>query len=355
MSAYSYILKRLSSQELGSQTIRGGKTSRGRYMLMSKDQHLLSEFPPLSETQANDSAVIALHPLHFPKDARVVCNWVYHNSKREKGQRNGRDEFRIYFPHELDEKEMFGGDLVILRRISTEAGKFEFYFLWLKPEDPAFAAAFGGLESHSLGSRNYGIYSGRLDFFEDAVAGLSQRSSAETVKSSDQKNDDDIDDEEPQVIVSPSVLNRMVKQPSMRGFENLFKDQASFRQFVLTSYQSKCAVTNECLAYGEFSNVEAAHIKPRAHGGPYLPTNGIALRRDIHWAFDKGFFTIGDELEIIVHPEILPLHNYLCRYHCKPLARVTYGPFSPDMYFVHYHRDHIFGLFMTQGVITPLV
>lgn len=353
MAAFTYIIKRLGSQELGSQSVRGGKANRGRYMLMSKDQHVLSEFPLLSETQANDSDVIALHPLYFTSDVRVVCNWVYHNSKREKGQRNGRDEFRIYFPHELDDKEMFGGDLVIFRRISSGDCGYEYYFQWLTPEVPAYSSALQCLESHNLGNKNYAAYSGRLDFFEDAVDDLHQHTKIEAAKSSFEDCDEEAVSE-PQVIINPNVLDRMIVQPSMRGFENLFRDQSSFRQFVLTSYRSTCAITGQCLTYRELSNVEAAHIQPRAHRGPYLPTNGIAMRRDIHWAFDKGFFTIGDELEIIVHPEILPLNNYLCRYHGKPLARVTYGPFSPDMYFVHYHRTHIFGLFRTQGVITVI-
>lgn len=128
MHGYTYIIKRLGSQELGSQKERGGKTHRGRYMLMSKEPQVLSEFPPLSETQANDSDVISLRPLKFSSNTRVVCNWVYHNSKREKAQANGRDEYRVYFPQELDDKQMFEGDLVIFRRSSSAAGWFEYYF-----------------------------------------------------------------------------------------------------------------------------------------------------------------------------------------------------------------------------------
>ena len=355
MHGYTYIIKRLGSQELGSQKERGGKIHRGRYIRMSKEPEVLSEFPPLSETQANDSDVISLRPLKFSSNTRVVCNWVYHNSKREKAQANGRDEYRVYFPQELDDKQMFEGDLVIFRRSSSAAGWFEYYFLWLTPDDPAFADALQCLQVNSLGGKNYAAYDGRLDFFEAAVERIGRHQpQLDSPSLVDLDEHADECETEAQVIIAPNVLERMIAQPNMRGFENLFRDQASFRQFVLTSYGGTCAVTNECLTYRELSNVEAAHIQPRAHRGPYLPTNGVALRRDIHWAFDKGFFTIGDELEIIVHPEILSLNNYLCRFHGKPLARVTYGPFSPDLYFVRYHREHIYGLFRTQCVITPL-
>lgn len=45
-------------------------------------------------------------------------------------------------------------------------------------------------------------------------------------------------------------------------------------------------------------NLEAAHIWPRSHKGLYLPSNGIALCRDMHWAFDKGMFTVDDNLTV---------------------------------------------------------
>ena len=51
-------------------------------------------------------------------------------------------------------------------------------------------------------------------------------------------------------------------------------------------------------------NLEVAHIWPRSHQGLYLPSNGIALCRDMHCAFDKGMFTIDDNLKVIVHPDV---------------------------------------------------
>ena len=64
-------------------------------------------------------------------------------------------------------------------------------------------------------------------------------------------------------------------------------------------------------------NLEAAHIWPRSHKGLYLPSNGIALCRDMHWAFDKGMFTIGDDFKVIVHPDVES--DYLQQYNNKSL------------------------------------
>lgn len=62
--------------------------------------------------------------------------------------------------------------------------------------------------------------------------------------------------------------------------------------------------TGNVIQYKSFMNLEAAHIWPRSHKGLYLPSNGIALCRDMHWAFDKGMFTIGDDFKVIVHPDV---------------------------------------------------
>jgi predicted restriction endonuclease len=101
------------------------------------------------------------------------------------------------------------------------------------------------------------------------------------------------------------------------------------------------------IRYENYFNLEAAHIKPRSHGGLYIPSNGIALCRDIHWAFDKGFITLNDSLEVIVHEKVSS--EWLRLYENKQIY-VPKDPFfrpSPDN--LRYHRDNVFGLFLTSG------
>lgn len=94
-------------------------------------------------------------------------------------------------------------------------------------------------------------------------------------------------------------------------------NSVSFRDFVMTGYKQKCAITGNVIQYKSFMNLEAAHIWPRSHKGLYLPSNGIALCRDMHWAFDKGMFTIGDDFKVIVHPDVES--DYLQQYNNKSL------------------------------------
>ena len=78
-----------------------------------------------------------------------------------------------------------------------------------------------------------------------------------------------------------------------------------------------------------------------------MPNNGLALCRDLHWAFDKGFFTLDDNLCVKVHPSIES--DYLQSFN-NHIIRVPANPFFvPDLENIRYHRDEVYGLFLTTG------
>lgn len=58
-------------------------------------------------------------------------------------------------------------------------------------------------------------------------------------------------------------------------------NSVSFRDFVMTGYKQKCAITGNVIQYKSFMNLEAAHIWPRSHKGLYLPM--IGLRKYTHF------------------------------------------------------------------------
>jgi putative restriction endonuclease len=77
--------------------------------------------------------------------------------------------------------------------------------------------------------------------------------------------------------------------------------QASFRQKVMSAYQSHCAICR--LQRAEL--VEAAHIVPDAEGGPPVVMNGIALCKLHHAAFDRHILGVRPDLTVIVRPDVL--------------------------------------------------
>lgn len=127
-------------------------------------------------------------------------------------------------------------------------------------------------------------------------------------------------------------------------------NSVSFHDFVLMEYKHQCAVTRRVIRYRNYMNLEAAHIWPRSHDGLYLPCNGIALCRDMHWAFDKGMFTIDDDYKIRVHPDIDS--DYLRQYDKKTLFLPEDSFFQPSRENLRYHQRNIYGLFKTAGSLT---
>lgn len=78
--------------------------------------------------------------------------------------------------------------------------------------------------------------------------------------------------------------------------------QVAFRERVIRAYQERCALCS--LRHGEL--LDAAHITPdrEAEGEPVV-TNGVALCKLHHAAFDSFFFTIRPDYMIEVRPSIL--------------------------------------------------
>jgi len=76
--------------------------------------------------------------------------------------------------------------------------------------------------------------------------------------------------------------------------------ETAFRNGIYEIYEG-CAICGNLFESpnGEH-NLEAAHILPKASGGPDVLQNGLALCSRHHWAFDQGWFEIGENYEIRV-------------------------------------------------------
>jgi putative restriction endonuclease len=46
--------------------------------------------------------------------------------------------------------------------------------------------------------------------------------------------------------------------------------------------------------------LDAAHIRSFSQGGPCLVRNGLALSKTAHWLFDRGFWSLNDDLHVLV-------------------------------------------------------
>lgn len=78
---------------------------------------------------------------------------------------------------------------------------------------------------------------------------------------------------------------------------------AAFAGIVLDNYGQTCAVTGQRFVSLHHTEADGAHIIGRAERGTDDPRNGIALSKSVHWAFDRGIFTISDQYEVLIHPK----------------------------------------------------
>jgi len=321
-----------------------GHTSRGRYFYISKGATVF--FPALSTTVNNDFALVPVIPPF--SDKKVYSTFVYHNDKFNVTD-GSRDEFRLYLNKDIDPNGAYylPDDIIVIERYVEEV-----------PEEGGFSMPVYVINRFPPASAQYDLLEAIID--ESPIKGghalvddlpfLTELVSKERL-------------EDTEVVISDDAKAEIIKQQdevlssdeddieAIRGAQ-LF-NSSNFRDFVLLGYGYKCAITKEVISWNDLNNLEAAHIKPRAHIGTFLPCNGIALSRDMHWAFDKGFITISDDLKVIVHDEVM--HTFLNKFDGMDIIKPLDPYFQPAEKFLHYHRENIYGLFKHSGMIRRII
>ncbi|MGV1758855.1 HNH endonuclease [Rhizobium sp. A22-96] len=135
-----------------------------------------------------------------------------------------------------------------------------------------------------------------------------------------------------------SVDRRIVSQVVQRPF----RDRA-FSAAIKTAYHDTCAVTGlKLFNGGGRSEVQAAHIRPVAHGGPDSVRNGLALSGTVHWMFDRGLISVDDDYSMLIANAGVP--DTILRL-MNPERRLLV-PERPDerphSQFLQYHREQVF-------------
>lgn len=333
---FKYYLTRLNGQELGYRKGVPGKA--GRYFYISKKA--TSFFPYLSKNHHNDSVLLPIISLY--KGEKIYCRYVYHNDKHCMSD-GTRDEYRIYLNTGIDPNSSYfvKDDIIVFERVNLHSADTE-YLLWkFSQNDEKYKELEEALYAHKVDVQGghalcielpfilpkVNISDVGVDFPVDTIDAVKKEQQIELMDSGNESVED------------------------IRG-ASLFTS-VSFREFVLYAYDQKCAITNQVISYKGLNNLEAAHIKPKSHRGSFLPCNGLALSRDMHWAFDKGMITILDSYTVYVH-ELVRKESYLGEYHGKEINVPKDPFFQPRFEFLEYHRLNIYGLFLRSGVIQSI-
>jgi len=119
-----------------------------------------------------------------------------------------------------------------------------------------------------------------------------------------------------------------------------------FRDKVLRAYEYRCAVCGFNVRLGDsLVALEAAHIKWHQAGGPDLENNGIALCSMHHKLFDRGAFTITDNMILkvseIAHGDV-GLIEWLLSFHDQEIKHPQRPTYYPQSTFVQWHLREVF-------------
>lgn len=129
------------------------------------------------------------------------------------------------------------------------------------------------------------------------------------------------------------ILTQTINRP--------FRD-AKFRQHIRKVYDRRCAFTGlQLINGGGRPEVEAAHIIPVERGGNDSIQNGIALSGTVHWMFDRGLLSLGDDFRILCSRQLNADISHLLV--PDMIARVPRAAHhQPHPHYLAWHRDNIF-------------
>lgn len=118
--------------------------------------------------------------------------------------------------------------------------------------------------------------------------------------------------------------------------------QGAFKVIVTEAYNRRCAVSGE----KTLPVLEAAHIKPYSQEGPHSLRNGLLLRRDLHTLFDRGYFTVNDDLIVEVSKRLKEDYGNGRDYYAFHGKKLTVLPSNladcPNRQFLEWHNNNVF-------------
>jgi putative restriction endonuclease len=139
---------------------------------------------------------------------------------------------------------------------------------------------------------------------------------------------------EEQATFERPMIESVIRRP--------FRD-AAFSTAIKVAYRDTCAFTGlKIINGGGRSEVQAAHIRPVADSGPDPVRNGLALCSTVHWMFDRGLLSLGDDYTILTASEKVPDMIHRLVNPDRKLRIPDQPEFRPHPQFLQYHRQFVF-------------
>jgi putative restriction endonuclease len=143
----------------------------------------------------------------------------------------------------------------------------------------------------------------------------------------------------PGFLEAPALFERpIVEMIVSRPFR-----EKSFMHNVRAAYSNRCAITGlKLINGGGRPEVQAAHIQPVASKGPDSVRNGLALSGTVHWMFDRGLISIGDDYKILIARNHVPEDAIRLLNQSGSINLPTDQTLYPNAHYLSFHRDKVF-------------
>jgi putative restriction endonuclease len=139
---------------------------------------------------------------------------------------------------------------------------------------------------------------------------------------------------EPQVPFERPIVEMTVSRP--------FRER-SFMYNVRAAYSNRCAITGlKLINGGGRPEVQAAHIQPVAAKGPDSVRNGLALSGTVHWMFDRGLISVGDDYKILVAKNHVPEDAVRLLNQSGLINLPKDQTLYPNAQYLKFHHDAVF-------------
>jgi putative restriction endonuclease len=139
---------------------------------------------------------------------------------------------------------------------------------------------------------------------------------------------------EPPVPFERPIVEMIVSRP--------FREK-SFMHNVRAAYSNRCAITGlRLINGGGRPEVQAAHIQPVASKGPDSVRNGLALSGTVHWMFDRGLISIGDDYKILLAKNHVPEEALRLLNQSGSINLPKDQTLYPNAHYLKFHRDVVF-------------
>lgn len=121
---------------------------------------------------------------------------------------------------------------------------------------------------------------------------------------------------------------------------------AAFRKVLVSIYEYRCAFCGlQTIDSFNQNIVDGAHIKPFAMFYDDRIDNGISFCKNHHWAFDRGWFAIDDDYNVLISDDLReesPHATPIREFQKRRLRLPAQERYHPRIEAVRWHRENVF-------------